>query len=448
MKRAILFLFTIFLSFTISAQEHNTQDKTKRLKGSEKLLITKRAPSYKSVSGFNQVRKSNLSKQYIIQRLDSAISSWKESSIDPFIPYEKNVFEYDSSGTILSTTNHYLDENTNLWQLDEKEEYTIDSNGNLSVIINSWWDENSAAWLIDYKEEFTYNSNGDIELEVESEMENNTTWVEQWKSVYTYNGIDIQLITEYYWDTDSLNWTADDKSEYIYSGGLLIESYDYYWEDTNWKENRKKVYTLDNNSNIVEVIVHYWFSNEQAWIAGGKNEYGYDIQGNPNLEINFGWNSSDSIWHQDGKYEYSYNNAYSLSDLQLPPISFFTPDYANMINNMPVRYEYYTWQNSIWFMNETNECYYSEHDMVSIVENEEEIIQVYPNPVSDKINISGNASAEATKVDILDIEGKVILSKTFYGNTSIDIHMMRTGLYIYRVTCASDLIKTGKIVIQ
>ena len=448
MKRTILFLFTIIISFTLSAQENNTQVITKLENESGKSLIQKRAASYKSVSSFNQAMKSNLSNQFIEQRLDSAISLWRETSIDSFIPYDKTIFEYDSSGAILSMINQEWDENMNLWDLDNKDEFTFDSNGDLSVIIESSWDESSAAWLNDYKEEYTYNANGDIELEVESELDTNSIWVDQWKSEYTYNGTELELIVDYSWDDDSLNWQAEDKYEYLYSGGLLIELLESYWDETYWKQDRKDVFTLDINGNIVEVIVHFWFTGQQAWVASRKQEYGYDTQGNPNLEIIFGWNSGDSVWQQDGKYEYLYNQTYSISDLQLPPLSFFTPDYNNEIHNMPVSYEYYTWQSSIWFMNETNEYYYSEHEMVNIAENEETILQVYPNPSSDKINISGIASTEASKVEILDIGGRVILSKIFLGNTSIDTHEMCTGVYIYRISCESDIIQTGKIVIQ
>jgi hypothetical protein len=73
-------------------------------------------------------------------------------------------------------------------------------------------------------------------------------------------------------------------------------------------------------------------------------------------------------------------------------------------------------------------------------------VNVYPNPVSDKLNISINKQDNtANTIRLLNSFGQQIISKTFVGSTDIDMKAFAAGTYILQV---NDGIETKIIKIQ
>ena len=64
---------------------------------------------------------------------------------------------------------------------------------------------------------------------------------------------------------------------------------------------------------------------------------------------------------------------------------------------------------------------------VPILEAKEETFKIYPNPASDMIVIEGNA-----EVSVVDMLGRVVLSRKVQGNMNIDISGLPSGLYLVR----------------
>ena len=71
---------------------------------------------------------------------------------------------------------------------------------------------------------------------------------------------------------------------------------------------------------------------------------------------------------------------------------------------------------------------------LGIAENKLLNFEMYPNPVSDALNIQLPTDTEKAEVGVFDISGRLVSSKTISSNdTSIDVQKFSKGIYIIRV---------------
>ena len=78
-------------------------------------------------------------------------------------------------------------------------------------------------------------------------------------------------------------------------------------------------------------------------------------------------------------------------------------------------------------------------------------IQVYPNPVSNELNISHDLSVKegAVHFEIMDVMGRVLINTTINNtNNQIDINQLSSGLYFYNVLQKDKLVQSGKLVVE
>ncbi len=67
-------------------------------------------------------------------------------------------------------------------------------------------------------------------------------------------------------------------------------------------------------------------------------------------------------------------------------------------------------------------------------EQNEDAIKLYPNPVKDLLSISNNSTNECeTYIEILNLQGKILLQKTTSSINGINVSNLQTGIYICRV---------------
>ncbi len=69
--------------------------------------------------------------------------------------------------------------------------------------------------------------------------------------------------------------------------------------------------------------------------------------------------------------------------------------------------------------------------------------KIYPNPTAGVIYFYGTSTAQ-NHLRLYDISGKNVLDTELHNNTSIDIHHLEKGIYIYQIT-TDNYTKTGKI---
>lgn len=77
-------------------------------------------------------------------------------------------------------------------------------------------------------------------------------------------------------------------------------------------------------------------------------------------------------------------------------------------------------------------------------ENEDEL-QFFPNPFSDKINISAGSN-ELCELMIYDVTSKMVVHKEFTNAVTLHTSALEKGIYLFEVRSKSTIIKRGKLV--
>jgi type IX secretion system substrate protein len=72
-------------------------------------------------------------------------------------------------------------------------------------------------------------------------------------------------------------------------------------------------------------------------------------------------------------------------------------------------------------------------------------ITIYPNPFSDKLNIS-NSKKEQVEIILYEITSGKILQQKFMNSDSLNTIELEKGIYLYEVRNKSGMIKKGKVV--
>ena len=73
-------------------------------------------------------------------------------------------------------------------------------------------------------------------------------------------------------------------------------------------------------------------------------------------------------------------------------------------------------------------------------------ILVYPNPVNDKLNISG-VSDRRTDLILKDASQKVLFRKIFKGNLQIDVSNLAGGLYFLEFNDGRETYHIEKVIV-
>jgi hypothetical protein len=418
------------------------------------------------------------SAQEIKQRLDSFVEYNANNEAE-----EKEDYTYDYNGNLTSYIDSYRDFSTNAWVASDKANFTYNSGGNMTQILEYEWDNSTNTWAAYWKQDFTYDSGGNMTQVFEYDWDNSTNnWVFYAKIDYTYNsGGNITQVIFYGWDETTNAWFANFKYDFTYdsggnmtqqlesmwdftttewvelyklvytynSGGNMTQEIYYHWDiSTNiWIADYKYTYAYDSGSNITQVIGYEWDSSTSAWITYSKDDYSYDSNGNPTLETYYSWDLTTSQFIPDNKYDYTYDLSYTLLDLILPPLDWFVPDYSYQISNMPLTYSEYYWDevSSIWIKDYSGIYDYTEINTTSVTETVDLGIEIFPNPVSEFINVIG-VEAIAT-FELYSNQGLLVLSKTLMANERVDVSGLSKGIYFYTLAIEHEK-QSGKLIKQ
>ncbi len=91
--------------------------------------------------------------------------------------------------------------------------------------------------------------------------------------------------------------------------------------------------------------------------------------------------------------------------------------------------------------------YFNGETLNNPVFNETETVSLYPIPFKNELNISLN-SIQASKIDIYNISGKLILSKIISSNTqTLDMSSIASGMYFAKISASNnDIIEVKKVI--
>ncbi len=343
--------------------------------------------------------------QYFYYIWDVTFSQWVSGS--------KIVYVYNANGSIIEEIEYHWTEGTNEWRTVYKAEYIYDDNENITQFIESHWDETLNQWLAYRKEEYTYNTEGYI----------------------------AQFIT-YDWDVFNNLWVAKFKSVYSHNiSGLMTERLRYHWDFSTslWLVRNKDEYTYDANCRRTQRIEYLWYDANTQWVASYKYEYNYDANNMVDY-ITYEWYVQTNQWVSLNKFGLSYNDSFSFSDLILPyyiaeddEIMPFTAMLTDLI--------FYGWNETMgdWMMLGNYAYYYSEQNVISILEINETELNVYPNPFSNYVSFDFSGNYDKIILEIFDVQGRKVISKEIENNEKVNMEGLNKGVYIY------NLIIDGKV---
>lgn len=89
-------------------------------------------------------------------------------------------------------------------------------------------------------------------------------------------------------------------------------------------------------------------------------------------------------------------------------------------------------------------------DCADLTEDTENVLVVYPNPVVDVLTVQNVAIDGNAVIEVLDIEGRVIISSqvaNVFGNYEIDMSTIESGVYLVKVT-SEDTVQKVRVVKQ
>ncbi len=72
---------------------------------------------------------------------------------------------------------------------------------------------------------------------------------------------------------------------------------------------------------------------------------------------------------------------------------------------------------------------------------------IYPNPVTDKLNVQVNNN-EPTEIILYDLSSRKLLQQIFTNTTTINTEQLAKGMYLYTVRNRNGIIKNGKVIKQ
>ncbi len=391
----------------------------------------------------NTERTQLKSAQTIKQRLDSLIGHKWDKNASQWVAVDNEKFTYDANGNLTQYLYYSWNKATSRWVADNKSEYTFDADGNVTQYLHYNLDGNTSQWVAYNKEESTYDANGNETLYIYYEWdETSSQWVAFEKEEYTYdvNGNDT-LYHGYEWDEATSQWVVSWKFELIYdANGYVIQYLEYNWAETTsqWVESMKTDLTFDANGNMTQYIDYDWDETARQWVANYKDEATFDASGNIIQYIAYNWNKNTSQWVEYWKREFNYNNTYAYNDLMLPYYYIF-----NHMLTSGVNYEKDNTDN--WLQEYKYELFYSEQVVTSINGIKTENFQLFPNPVSEYLNISFRSNTESANFELFDILGQKLLSRKITNNERLSLENLNNGMYLYNLYVNGNR-QTGKLI--
>ena len=314
---------------------------------------------------------------------------------------------YDSQNYLVLEKSYFWDQDSSIWEPDEKYEYEYDESGQKITELYSYWDEISSSWQ---------------QRELDS---------------FFYENSYLVLTKRYFWDTDQNNWVLNEGVTYLYDDqGNLVEYYNWdYDPNTQLIEvTHREKYYYDQNGNLIYDTV---FTDGDQYLS--NDAFTYDENGNMLSRVTQRWQSDQ--WVNTRKEEEQY-----LTDMELSRLIRCEELHFENLRaiNLPSQGILYRWDSSEqdWVPQIKFVAVYStiERAKVNNLAPDQQIT-LYPNPASNVIHINLPDGQEAL-VTVYDANGRAIRTvKLVTGQ--ISVKSLHTGTY-FIVVHGKKQIYTGK----
>lgn len=306
---------------------------------------------------------------------------------DPSLPYGHGNFDF------IEFQNFYTDP---LFYLCEWLEYSGDWIGSLKFYNIFNGDGMRTAQNVDSWDGTMYTGDGRYEYEYNPD---NTL---QSVIVLDYSGGDYDTLYKY---------------NYTYSSGKLINKIGQYYT-AGWINDQIEIYTYTAEGLTATLTYQYWSGSD--WIDTYRILYSYDDDDNLTEEL---YQDYAPGWEVDGKYVYAYDAGGFLETVTL--LTYDGTDFLNyqqfafveFMDGLPESNTSSYWDGFIWSTNSRVRFHYESYDDGTVgIEstNASSDFTVYPNPVSDYVNMEFNSTSSAVaSIIITNYLGEIVNRQTF-----------------------------------
>jgi len=405
----------------------------------------------------------------IVERLQMQNGSqWEDT--------KKNSYVYDEQNNLIEHLTQIY--GTNQWQNFRKFSCIYNAHGNLTEELSEEWQVNINQWVKLSKYTYAYDAQNNM---IEKIFQRGSQLENAEKHQYTYNHQNniTEEITQRWWG----QWENETKGIYTYdTHGNKAEFMWQLWKNEQWVNDYNITYSYDVHNNMIEDLL------QKFGIYSRKISYSYDERNNMTEEVWHWWNVCENIWKLNFKYLYSYdaqNNIIareyhdelgpSMQDMctydthnNLTEVLYKSMKNNQWENRSKINYSYdennnstaglaQRWdsEKSIWidcgsvsivsiyynnmqsskrlsFYPYKFSASYIKTGTVSVPENPpiENVIKLYPNPVSTILNIETGNLNKTPEIKIYSVQGVLLMSKK--GN-QIDVSSLQSGIYIVEV---------------
>jgi hypothetical protein len=205
----------------------------------------------------------------------------------------------------------------------------------------------------------------------------------------------------------SSSWKNSSQINYTNNGNGTVQQYiAQYWDSpsSSWKNSQRATYTYNGSNKILTTTYESYPSS--AWVNSMKQNNTYDGSGYLTYNLTQLWDSPSSSWKNNGQINYTNNGNGTVQ--QYIAQSWDTPS-SNWINSQRATYTY------------TNSTGINEANQIAF--------HFFPNPSNDILNLSVGNNSE-TKIEITDLQGRLLLSKLISESSAIiDIKDLPSSLY-------------------
>ena len=299
--------------------------------------------------------------------------------------------------------------------------------------------------------ENTYNEQGLVVERIRT-MKNYDELMGYYKYTYEYDADGNLLLDKGFWINDDNEWVESYRKVYLYEGGLLVlvNRYNFGnstpYESTNYIYNEQRLCIEKATTRGYEVISKTLYTYDESGFLTSetkmdeldgvldfdeKKEYEFDAEGNCISCTYFEFNKYHETWLFNYSIEYSYDLAFPANDIAglLTYWNNFEPNFK-VLYYKSTDYDFNT--NIITF-------HYSE--TTGIEENMGRRVSIWPNPVSDLLNIEAE---DLQQVKILTLDGKPVM--TTKGSNAVSLSTLAQGYYLLKITHSDGRVSFKKFV--
>ncbi len=370
---------------------------------------------------------------------------------------------YDEAGTVIGKIEHTYNVdnlliqrsefswNFNIESISEDRRYTYSYN------VDGKLEESSLTYFVSniligvFQEEYVYNDTGQLIENYTFFLDETETVTEITRTDYSYDiygNINQELNYEPI-DSLSSEWIVKDILGFVFDeDGNQLEFTLSVWDEnlSVWYVRYRDVFTYDSNGYQIDYFKQVWNDSLMILSNTTKEEYERNSIGDVETAYYYTWDILNAEWEVSTRREYTY-------DASILPEQLILPDELGDWHNFKGKREEfvnYFWDDDegVWLPHLRNRYHYSEQDLSTNVSDVfESDILIYPNPTSNFIVFDVENIDTYSKVQLFDMQGKNVLTRTISPNNRLYVNYLSSGVYLYEFHNDGQ-VHRGKIVIN